>query len=389
MVIAAGCAVPGNRVGGILAHAPAVWLGDRSYSLYLWHWPVLMFGFAWGLQGNVSATVGLLGLAVLLAIASYRWVELPFWKGRFSRQTALRSIVYAVSCIAVVGVSTTELIALMHDEEQRVAQFAREVRNDIPSIYVQGCDSWFRDSDLEPCAVGDASAARTAVLIGDSVGVHWYSLLPAVFKSPDWRIVVLTKSACAMVDEDYVYPVAGGVYAVCTEWRNKALDYLDRLRPDVVFVGSASTYEFNERQWVEGSKRVLARLAAGAGQVVLIAGTPMLSFDGPGCLERWMRDHGGAETPPADLCSEPLQGKSSTIVTPWLARAAAGFSNVTLLDLNDLVCPRGRCAARQVDGVVVFRDQRHLTDSFVRARAGEFARRLDGLGLTDRIWASR
>ena len=89
-----------------------------------------------------------------------------------------------------------------------------------------------------------------------------------------------------MVDEDYFYGRIGQTYRVCTEWRNRVLNYLSSLRPDVVFVGSAATYDFSESQWVEGSSRVLARLTAVAGRVIIVPGTPHLSFDGPSCLER-------------------------------------------------------------------------------------------------------
>jgi hypothetical protein len=51
-----------------------------------------------------------------------------------------------------------------------------------------------------------------------------------------------------------------------------------------------------------------------------------------------------------------------------LGRSAERFSNVHLLDLNDLVCPDGICNAVTEDGLLVFRDSQHLTDRFVRGR---------------------
>jgi peptidoglycan/LPS O-acetylase OafA/YrhL len=62
-----------------LSRRPAVWLGEISYPLYLWHWPLLVFGlFLWGSTALNLWQGGLvLGLAVLLAVATHRWVEVP------------------------------------------------------------------------------------------------------------------------------------------------------------------------------------------------------------------------------------------------------------------------------------------------------------------------
>ena len=381
-IIGAGCTgVRSGVVQRVLAHRALVWLGDRSYSLYLWHWPLLMLGFAWGLAGNPSATIALVLLAVFIAMASYRWIELPFWKGRFGRIDALRGIAYAGVSILFVGVTMAQLRVSAVDVHSLAAAFANAAREDMPALYSMGCDDWIFSAEVNPCVIGDPEAPRTAVLLGDSVGVHWYSLFPATFRSPGWRVVVLTKSSCAWVDEDYNYFGPEGRYQVCTDWREAVLGYLQSIRPDVVFVGSAPTYAFSDQQWVQGSRRLLERIAASAVDVVLIAGTPKLSFNGPGCLRRRYAATDGAVSSADDVCSESLDGKPAQRVLPLLARATEGLDNVGLLNLNDLVCPDGLCSARRPGGVVVFRDERHLTDTFVRAQEVAFRRRVAQLGL--------
>ncbi len=71
--------------GGPLAHPMLVWLGDRSYSWYLWHWPVLILGFSLGYKDQELLTLALILLSLLAAMLSYRLVERPFWKGNFSQ----------------------------------------------------------------------------------------------------------------------------------------------------------------------------------------------------------------------------------------------------------------------------------------------------------------
>jgi len=71
---------PSARLGGLVAQPPLVWLGLRSYSFYLWHWPVLALTRP-GLDVSLPRGVLIpLQLLVVLALAdlSYRFVELPF-----------------------------------------------------------------------------------------------------------------------------------------------------------------------------------------------------------------------------------------------------------------------------------------------------------------------
>jgi peptidoglycan/LPS O-acetylase OafA/YrhL len=71
---------PAARLGGLLGQAPVLWLGLRSYSFYLWHYPVLMLtrpGLDVSLPRGVLVPLQLLGV-LALADLSYRFVELPF-----------------------------------------------------------------------------------------------------------------------------------------------------------------------------------------------------------------------------------------------------------------------------------------------------------------------
>ena len=83
------CAVahPGSQIGRLLGTQPWRYLGQRSYGIYLWHWPVFMLtrpGFELAFDG-ASASVVRVALALLLAEASYRWVEVPVRSGALGR----------------------------------------------------------------------------------------------------------------------------------------------------------------------------------------------------------------------------------------------------------------------------------------------------------------
>ncbi len=385
LLIAAGCWMPERGTSAVLTARPLVWIGDRSYSIYLWHWPALIIGNVLGVTCTATGTTVDVAISVLAADLSYRFIEYPFWKGRYRDLIPRHVVVYAATAIVLCATTffVLERQVFGAPVDSAVAA-ANDPRNDAdPRVYsaLLSCDQGHLGADIVPCPLGDPDASRLAVLIGDSIGAQWSPTLSELLGQPDWQILVLTKSACGIVDKTWYYERAGGDYLVCTEWREKVLDYVSQISPDLVFIGSSSVYDFSAEDWIGGTSRVLDNLAPAVGEVILIAGTPQLSFDGPSCLEDpWrfsFRLIDGTRE-----CEEMRTDRRPEDVAGYLQLAARNFANVHVLDPIELVCPSGRCAAATLDGVAVFRDKSHLTASFARLVEPEVRRRLVDLGVS-------
>ncbi len=372
LVIMAGHTLPQGQ-SSLLAHPVLVWLGDRSYSLYLWHWPIFMLGFSMGFKGQWFPTLGMLLLVLLVSALSFKFIELPFWKGRWSHAKPAHILWVAVVVMSTVALVMNYGLRQLPQSDITTVK-GNQWRNDKPEIYRIPCDAWYTHALVQPCMGGNRAGKKTVVLLGDSIGAQWFSMIPELFTKPLWRIIVLTKSSCPMVDEDYYYPRIRRIYQVCTDWRNAVLETLERIKPDVLIMGSAATYDYSETEWIEGSSRVFERASKAATTVFVIPGTPSLDFDGPGCISRHLSPEGDVDR---TACLAKGRLKHVQLVAGFLGQAADKFPNVHMLDLNDLVCPGRSCNAISEAGVVVFRDIQHLTDSFVRAQIPFIRERLN------------
>lgn len=371
LVLASYTGLPRVGAGRVLSSGVMQRLGRVSYSWYLWHWPVLVLGATLVPAESLMARVALAMLALGIAVVSHRLVEAPVRRSQW--WGSRHGITFSAA-----GVSMLVLCFLVFAWANRLPEWGRSpeqdrftaVRSDLPGIYAFGCDDWFHSAEVKQCVVGPEHAKNTAVIMGDSVALQWFPAVAKTFEKAGWRLVVLTKSACPMVDEPVFYARIGRRYTECEAWRAEAIRLVANMKPDVVLLGSANSYPLDDSQWREGSQRILDSISGAAGHVFVIRGTPVLPFDGPGCLSRetWRERYLSLPTVCVTARSDAPQ------IFDQLKRAAAGYGNVQLLDFNGLICPSGQCKAAQGDSIV-FRDSQHVTASFIE-------------GLTDRVEAA-
>jgi len=103
VLILAGCSSRSAGLGRVLGARPLVWVGQRSYAIYLWHWPALVLAAArWG-PLSVSARVAVVAGAVAIAAASYAFVEDPLRHAAWLRAAAHRSLALGAALVSVVA----------------------------------------------------------------------------------------------------------------------------------------------------------------------------------------------------------------------------------------------------------------------------------------------
>lgn len=351
-----------------LTARPMQALGRVSYSWYLWHWPVLILGEQFTpIAGHPASAVFAIAISLAAAFATYHLVENPV---RYGRMTQLRpGWQIGLALAAMVLINSQMLRLSSHSEEILASQathpYASAIR-DLPRIYADGCDDWYQSDALKPCVYGDRDAPRTVALMGDSIGAQWFSVLTEISDPDQWKIVVLTKSSCPMVDTPFFYQRIGREYTECASWRNHAIQWLNENHVDRVFIGGVASSGFTDDQWIDGTRRILDRLAPNIPAIYIIESSPALGFNGPDCL---LKNMGSSSNP--EKCAVPLEDKAYQHVSSLLRAAIDGYSNVHWIGTRDFVCPDQNCSARRGE-MIVFRDNQHLTASFVAAAAPYF-----------------
>jgi len=362
-----------GTAGRVLAATPLQYLGKVSYSWYLWHWPFLVLGGLIITQYGLDLRLGVVALSLLVAMASYHLLESPLRQRAFWLTRPARSLQLSFLLVAAVAALGPQWRASVKADLQQPEQVRKnQARTDVPEVYYMGCDDWYRSAALKECSYGKPDAPHVAVIIGDSIGAQWVPAIQKIYNRPDWRVVIYTKSSCPIVDKPIFYARIGREFSECATWRRSVLDSLESMRPDIVFLGSAASYELSEADWSEGLASVWARVSHVAGQVRVIRATPTLPFNGPDCLDtpravKWLKGSSNCAAPADDLASDQLYGIQQQVVRQ--------FANVQLVDLNDIVCPGKECQAER-DGMVIFRDNQHLTASYVESLSSQLEQRV-------------
>lgn len=364
-VLAAGAGSPRAGVGRLLSLRPMQAVGRVSYSWYLWHWPVLLLGATLIDVASPWNRLALVAFSFILATVSYRYVETPI--RRNARLIAWPRIA-VIASLAMMAVAVTLTVQWHGAAANRLIQPTQlkylKATYDAPIIYRMGCDDWYHSAEVHICAFGQDDAQHTVVAIGDSVALQWFPAISEAFNRSGWRLLVVTKSACPMVDEPIFYARIHHIYTNCATWRQNALKKVAALKPDVVVLGSTHTYDFTRTQWKKGTTRVLQAISSAAGHIYILRSTPVLPFNGPDCLtpRSWLY----ATLSQKSDCVASAESARSDAVYQALISAASNFKNVDVVDMNDAVCPHGQCRAER-DGMFVFRDNRHLSATFVES----------------------
>ena len=376
-----------------LARRPVQLVGDISYSLYLWHWPIIaIHAYRTGVEPGPLAAAVIFAGSIALAALSKRLVEDPFRRPR--RRPA--PVVLATAAAATAACVALAFALRRHAESpgDRGALSAAEypgaaallgapvpprdvrprlvdVEDDVASAYDDDCIQQMLRPGVETCAYGPRGAARRIALVGDSHAVHWLPALQAMSERTELQVVAVTKTTCLFSLVPPYHEKLKRAYTECAEWTENVIDYLAGERFDLVLVGASPNHlagpdvsALDSRdELAPGVRRALDAVARGGHRVVVLRATPW--------QRRNPRDCVAVESPPYEACAAP-RAKALWRDALLMAAEAGGHP---VADLTDLFCPGERCPPI-IGNVFVYRDAHHITASYMRTLAPMLAERL-------------
>ena len=405
----------------LLAARPLVALGTMAYSLYLWHWPLLIFWLSYTghRRANFFEGTAVLLVSGLLAYLTTRLVEDPLrypaaadaasqaavpatpsasvWSSLRRPTMALGSIVVLLGVtltatsftwrqhVTVLRAAGKELSVLNPQdypgaraltENVRVPTLPMrptvlEVKEDLPASTRDGCISDFVNPAVVNCSYGDLAATRTIALAGGSHAEHWLPALDLLGQLHHFKVVTYLKMGCPLSTEEVPLIMGNNApYPQCREWVQRTVNKLIVDRPDYVFTTTT-------RPWNIKSGDVMPATYIGIWQTlsdnnIAILGmrdTPWLvkngkPFDPADCLAK-----GGNAQSCAVKRSDVLSDHNQTL------DFVAQFPLLKVLDMSNAICRADVC--RPVEGnVLIYHGAHHLDPTYVRTMTNELGRQI-------------
>ena len=247
-------------------------------------------------------------------------------------------------------------------------------RSDAEPIVRDKCSLSLAGSTPPICFYGAKDGPVTVALVGDSHAAHWFPAVERLATERGWRLVPLTKHSCTFVDLRIYSPRLNREYTECETWRDNVVEALQELQPELVIVSSHRwfpTVLAGDQDTTRQGKAMARLLDRLPGRIALLADNPISSYDVPSCLSRNLGDVRACATGRAYAFGSKPSARE---------RVAAGITGATLIDLSDVICPgTGKCPAI-LDGMIVYRDDHHLTATYSRSLAPVLGERLPAIG---------
>ncbi|MEU4477092.1 acyltransferase family protein [Micromonospora sp. NPDC023966] len=413
-VIAAGVAAGSRGPLVLLGTGPFRWVGDLSYSLYLWHWPMLIVAGAYwdglslargmavalasvvpawitfrlvenplrysraisksprlalSLGGNFTMAGICAGLALVL-MAAWAAAATPSRGGRYAPGAALLSTTPGTAPIGPVP----ERFDFITPDPLQIQQGFM----DVPDTNRDKCFQQVVGSEVLSCTYGNPDGATTVALVGDSKMDQWLPAFQVLAAQNDWKLVIAAKASCAFTSAPAIRADdPSKLYTDCVEWNRTLLRRLVEERPDYVVTSQAAARAFDAAgkgsvdAMIAGLRSNWKALASVGTKVIVLANNPA---PGPAvtCADK-NRKH---------LSACAFDRKRHDVEPAFLTqrKAVAGMPEVKMIDLFDAICPTEKCPV-VFGNVLIYRGGSHIGAAYVKTTAPHLARALSDIGV--------
>lgn len=383
------------------------YLGDVSYGIYLWHWPLVVIA-PYALDGELTFAAKLLLLVATVGLAgmSKRFVEDPIRFGpRLLGESRPRVI--GLASVASMGVIVMLVFAGHALFSARTGLAASAPEGNLAcfgasAAVKRGCEPWSVTGPLVPepslagkdsynlgdcwsredvavlnvCDVGLASAKKTIFVVGDSHSNVLLAAYEIVAATNNWRFRVAGHNGCYWTQARQVKRTKA-MESACNAWSERVSEHVAVESYDAVIATYAAGREeiqvpsgtSVEEATIRGIQDAWSVAASRGIRVIGIRDVPVMRSSIVECVERHRLRSNIACSDERSVALRHFSG---------LVDAAARTEGAGVVDFLDTLCDAKRCFP-VVGNVVAYQDPDHLSATFVRTLAPILAERLKAI----------
>ena len=393
---------------------PVQFIGDISYSIYLWHWPlIVLLPIVFAHAITTPTRFAIIAASLVLGWLSKRFVEDPLRSNRirpeaaaprrFATSRVFISALIGMLVVSGAGVAVLSVGQSRVDAAERTLQalpdpatltcFGATALPEItcngsnglgssifpPPIIArqetgsQGCQQTTIDTSLLSCSFGSKSSGAVRVaLSGDSHAGEWLEALRGVAEQQSWHLDTYLRSGCGL---SIVASPGIGAAARCETWNERVIAKLIAGNYDAVIVSTRSSLlggsamPAGEQKSVAASMaRAWNKLEAAGIQVIAIRDSPEPLGAGVADVPACVADAKSPET-------QCAVSRSKAVISDPQVAAVNAVPGAKLIDMTDYFCPGSTCPP-VIGNVLVYSDGHHMTGLYSQSLAGGLGKEL-------------
>jgi peptidoglycan/LPS O-acetylase OafA/YrhL len=396
LVIVAGTSGSAFGADRILGSRPLVYLGNISFALYLWHWPVLLLYLVTRERLEVGLLGGtfVIGLSLLLSVLTYHLVEEPVRRSSIGTRTQWGAYRFGVATLAVLLVAgggwqlyakheAAKYTIQADDPRHPGAQALRDGRllpvpKDVPlaPALVSLGDDWVRNNsatcttssrnaELKICPTAEPEPVKRIVLIGDSHAEQFLGALRPYAEERHWQVFSMLFGGCQFS----LAAVPPANPKVCDRWSRDAIAETLAMRPDAVVTVATREVRAGLTEHIpDGYVEAWRALAEQGIPVIGLRDNPRFAKPPVDCVQ--------AKGAGAAACATPRE-RLYPPRPPYEALRDVP-DGVHFVDTSDYFCTTTTCPP-VIGNVIVYMDDNHISGTYMATVAPTMGREIERL----------